>query len=122
MDQAVNNILKTSLDNLKEMVDLGGIVGKPIGEVTNSMVIPISKIKISFASGGVELFKDQRNNPYGGGIGGGVTITPLGFLVVKDDDISLLHVESMTHVYEEIVKKGENVINNMINKNRGTQN
>jgi len=105
MDHPIHSLMKISLENIKDMVDVDTIVGQPISSTHGTTIIPISKVKFGFASGGT----DQKGNentqaPFGGGSGGTVSITPIAFLVVtKEDDIKVLSLEHQTHIYEKLI-------------------
>ena len=77
------------------MVDVNTVVGEPIlaGEVT---IIPVSMVSVGFASGGSDFAsKNQRpeqDNSFGGGSGAGLKITPIGFLIVRGENVKLLPV------------------------------
>lgn len=98
MDHPIEGLMKTTLDNLKEMIDVNTIVGDPVETKDGTVIIPISKVCIGFASGGSEFNKNENNNdektklPFGGGSGAGVSVQPVAFLVVKQDQVRLLPV------------------------------
>ena len=95
----IGEIAKTSLDSIRSMLDANTIVGDPIETASGTTIIPISKISVGYASGGVDYAakKDVSNKPnnFGGGGGTGLTVTPVAFLVVnKDGEVSVLNVTS----------------------------
>ena len=107
MDHPIEDIMKTTMGSLKDMVDVNTIVGTPIETKTNAVIIPISKVCFTFASGGSE-FKGETINeytkkekeeaiqyrlPFGGGSGAGVAIKPVAFLVVNGDTVKLLPID-----------------------------
>ena len=92
-------IAKTSLDSIRSMLDANTIVGDPIETASGTTIIPISKISVGYASGGVDYAakKDVSNKPnnFGGGGGTGLTVTPVAFLVVAaDGNVSILNVNA----------------------------
>lgn len=94
----IDNLMKTTMEHIKEMVDVNTIVGDPIESKDGSIIIPISKICIGFASGGSEFNSSDCKNekskyPFGGGSGAGVTVRPIAFLVLKNESVKLLPVE-----------------------------
>ncbi|MBE6632185.1 MAG: sporulation protein YtfJ [Ruminococcaceae bacterium] len=98
----INEIIKTSVDSIKEFADSNTVFGEPITTPNGTTVIPISKISIGFATGGVDYFgknavvgeKEKMQN-FGGGGGTGVTISPVGFLVVKaSGDVQMLNIKT----------------------------
>lgn len=91
MDDKVKDLVKTSLDKVKELSDADTIIGEPIklDEVT---IIPISKVSYGFAAGGSDLPSKTSSGLFGGGTGGGVTIQPIAFIVVANGDVKLLQI------------------------------
>ncbi len=108
MEHPIHSFMKISMENIKEMVDVDTIVGQAVNTKEGTTIIPISKVKFGFASGGTEqkVEKQQENTkaPFGGGSGGTVSITPIAFLVVdQEDDIKVLSLENQTHIYEKLI-------------------
>ena len=94
MSQTLPNMLENTIAKIREMIDVNSVVGQPItaGDVT---IIPISKVSVGFAGGGSDFVSKNANkqeNPFGGGAGGGVKVTPIAFLVVKDGSVRMLPV------------------------------
>lgn len=104
IESQVEGMLKSSLQNIREMIDVDTIVGKPIGVYDGVIAIPISKVKMGFASGGSD-FKGvaKTDSPFGGATGGSVSISPIAFLVIKNNEARILHLQSDTHLYEKII-------------------
>jgi sporulation protein YtfJ len=96
------------MDSLKEMIDVNTIVGDAVETKDGNIIIPISKVCIGFASGGSEFCKDAKSAenkddfPFGGGSGAGMSIQPVAFLIVKDDQVKLLPVRQANSI-ERIV-------------------
>ena len=95
----IGDITKTSLDSIRSMLDPNTIIGDPIETAAGTTIIPISKISVGYASGGIDYAgkKDVSNKPnnFGGGGGTGLSVTPVAFLVVnKDGEVSVLNVNS----------------------------
>ena len=91
----IGDLMSTTMQKIREMVDVNTIVGQPIqaGEVT---IIPVSKVSFGFASGGSDFTsknqKPDADNSFGGGSGAGVNIAPIAFPIVKGDSVKLLPV------------------------------
>lgn len=91
----IGDLMSTTMQKIREMVDVNTIVGKPIeaGDVT---IIPVSKVSFGFASGGSDFTtknqKPDADNSFGGGSGAGVNIAPVAFLIIKGDSVKLLPV------------------------------
>ncbi len=89
-ESRLDGTIRTSLENLKKIVDVNTVVGEPIKSESGVTVIPISKVSLGFVSGGTDFAGKHAGGSeapgnYAGGGGSGVTIQPLGFLVIKAD-------------------------------------
>ena len=94
MSQKLPNMLENTIAKIREMVDANSVVGEPItaGNVT---MIPISKISIGYGGGGSDFTPKNTNHqetPFGGGVGAGVKVTPIAFLIVKEENVRILPV------------------------------
>ena len=86
------------------MVEANTIIGNPL-EYNNCIILPISSLKMGFVSGGSDI-KDTTNkdNPlFGGGTGGGVSINPVGFLVINNNDVSLLSIDNDKNIIGSVL-------------------
>jgi len=106
------------MENLKEMIDVKTIIGDPIETADQSTIIlPVSKVGFGFASGGSELrpkgnssSDDEYNSdttsqqPFCGGTGGGVSITPIAFLIVSRNEVKTVHLDDNTHIIEKLIE------------------
>ena len=73
-------------ENLKKIVDVNTVVGEAIKTESGVTVIPISKVSMGYVSGGTDFGgKKTPETHFAGGGGSGLTILPLGFLVIKAD-------------------------------------
>lgn len=89
-ESRLNNVINTSLGNIKQIIDVNTVVGEPIATAGGTVIIPVSKVSLGFASGGVDYFgknvqPSDKTSSFGGGGGTGITLTPVGFLVTKAD-------------------------------------
>ena len=98
-ESALKNIIESSIEQIREIVDADTVVGKQIVTPSGTVIIPISKVAMGFASGGIDLpRKDSLAKNFGGGGGTGVSVTPIGFLTVYPDG----HVEMLPMSRENI--------------------
>ena len=90
----IENIMSTTMENIRDMVDVNTVIGEPITTQDGSTVIPVSRVSFGFVSGGGEYqFKTTdpaQRMPFAGGTGAGVTIQPMGFLVANQNSVRLL--------------------------------
>ena len=119
------------MQNIQDMVDVNTIIGAPIEVNNNITIIPISKVAFGFVAGGSEFNgetieeynrKEEEEeisykNPFGGGSGAGVNISPVSFLVINKGNIKLMPVEYCSTVDKivdyipEIINKANNFVN-----------
>lgn len=86
----VNEMIASTIQKIRETVDANTVVGEPI-QVDGVTIIPVSKISFGFGTGGSELpAKADKGNPFGGGGGAGVKVTPVCFLVVSEGQVRVL--------------------------------
>ena len=92
MSQKLPNMLETTIQKIREMLDVNTVVGTPITTPDGVTIIPVSKISVGFGGGGSDFAKKTGAEPFGGGAGGGVKVSPVCFLVVKDGNVRMLSV------------------------------
>ena len=95
MSQNLPNMLDSTISKIREMVNANTVVGEPITTADGVTIIPISRISIGLGGGGSDFVSKNANrheNPFGGGVGAGVTVNPVAFLVVKDGSVRMLPV------------------------------
>lgn len=94
MSEKLPNMLESTIAKIREMVDSNTVVGEPIQTVDGVTIIPVSKISIGLGGGGSDFVssKAPAQNPFGGGVGAGVKVTPVCFLVVKDGNVRILTI------------------------------
>lgn len=97
----IEGLMKTAMESIKEMVDVNTVVGDPVETPDGTVIIPISKVACGFGAGGGEFDAVSNKNSeeeqgpfFGGGSGAGVSVQPMGFLVVGHDQIRLLPVDT----------------------------
>ncbi len=122
MESRLNNLLELSIDKMKSMIDVNIVMGKMM-TFNNVSVVPISKIKCGFVSGGVDQKKNAYDDkePFGGGAGGTMTLTPIAFLVILENDAKILHLDEKSHILEnliDLIPEGYNKILNLIQKEK----
>lgn len=103
----IENLMKSTMESIKDMIDVNTVVGEPVTAYDGTVIIPISRVSFGFASGGTE-FENIREvdkcdrHPFGGGSGAGISIKPVGFLVVRGESIRMLPVDHHS-TYDKIV-------------------
>ncbi len=123
-DTNMSDLIRSSIEEIKNFTDMETAIGNPIQTPSGVTIIPVSKVSIGFATGGVDIGSKkltvQKN--FGGGGGTGVSITPLAFLTVsKDSEINLIpitptalsgldHAISLVEHTPEIIQKIKGIL------------
>ena len=97
-EHPISELVTSAMQNIKDMVDVNTIIGAPIETADGSTIIPVSKVSFGFGAGGSEFEpkkSEVKEGLFGGGSGAGVSISPLGFLVVSAiGDVKMVPVVS----------------------------
>jgi len=146
-EHPIQSLMKTAMENIREMVDVDTIVGNPVETPDGTVILPVSKVGFGFAAGGSEFYSradgqhdhtDNRQDgqspspyqsdgnqqqqsrpnasspagklPFGGGSGGGVSITPIAFLVVNSSGVKIVPLDNQTHLYERLIDSAPEVL------------
>lgn len=114
---SINDLIEGAMDKLKTLIDSETIVGQAISTDDGTKIIPISKVTVGFVVGGGEYAdlsarRVANHFPMTGGSSGGMSVTPVGFLILKSDgDVSFVNVENKT-LYQTVL----NMFNSLLSK------
>ena len=95
MSKTLPNMMESTIAKIREMVDANTVIGNPITTPDGVTIIPVSKISVGIGGGGSDFVSknvNKQENPFGGGAGAGVKVTPVAFLVVKEGNVRMLPV------------------------------
>lgn len=108
----ITDIMSTTLQKLKEMIDVNTIIGDPVITADGITIIPVSKVTMGFAAGGSEFTTKAStpDKPFGGGSGAGVTISPVGFLVINNGNVRLIPVTASSGAAEKAIEMAPELI------------
>ena len=115
-EHPIQGLMTTAMENLQKMVEVNTIIGDPVKSLDGSLIIPVSKVGFGFAAGGSEFSPNQSNGdaeatlPFGGGSGGGVSITPVAFLIVNEKGIKMVHMDQHIQLYEKMIDFAPQVV------------
>ena len=94
----LGDFTKSTLESVRSMLDANTVVGDPITTPQGVTIIPISKISVGYASGGLDYphkTNESKPNTFGGGGGTGVSVIPVALLVIgSDGNVNVLNVNS----------------------------
>ena len=130
----IDNMMQTTMESIRGMVDVNTVVGAPVMDQKGTTIIPISKVSFGFVAGGGEYAVEDGKQkpvptdifPVAGGTGAGVSVQPVGFLVVTDKQVKMLPaqttgamermVELLPQLIEELNAKDEKKKNKIFGK------
>ena len=95
MSQNLPNMLENTIAKIREMVDVNSVIGDPITTADGVTIIPVSKVSVGFGGGGSDFVSknvNHQDNPFGGGVGAGVKVTPIAFLIIKESNVRMIPV------------------------------
>ena len=104
-DHPIEGMMNTTLEKIKQMVDINSIVGDPITSPDGTIIIPISKISYGFASGGSDIPSKSQSDKefFGGGTGAGVTINPVAFITICNGSVKMLQIDPYTSSADRVI-------------------
>ena len=139
-EHPIEGLMITAMNSIQDMIDVNTIIGEPIHATDNIVIIPISKVTFGFAAGGSEFSgetideynkKDKEEQiqyrlPFGGGSGAGVTINPVAFIIINNENIKLLPVnhssaiDKLLDYVPDLLEKTSNIMNKCLNEKKET--
>ncbi len=103
MAHPIENIMKTTMEQLKEMVDVNTIIGDPIMTGSDTVIVPVSRVCLGFLSGGgeygikgghgaegTEAAPRESTHPFAGTSVAGMNLTPMAFLAINAGVVHVL--------------------------------
>ena len=119
----IKDVMDAAMENLKPLIDSNIIIGKTI-KSDEMEIIPITKVTLGFVSGGGEYYSElkeirkETEYPFSGGCGGGVSVQPIGFLVVKNSCVELVKIDQKGAIEKliEIIPELAKFINKNLSK------
>jgi sporulation protein YtfJ len=116
MAQHLEGLMSTSMEKIRELVDVDTIIGKPISTPDGTTIIPISKVSFGFVSGGSDIPSTTPKEVFAGGAGAGITIKPQAFIVInKEGDSKILELGGKSSPIEGIIENAPELIGKLKN-------
>lgn len=95
----------TSMEKIRELVDVNTIIGEPVESPDGTIIIPVSKVSFGFVSGGSDIPANAPKEVFAGGTGAGVTIKPQAFIVIdRDGDVRMLELGAKESPVDSLVE------------------
>jgi len=102
-EQSAAGILETTIEKVKNLVNVSTIIGDPMKLEGGITIIPVSKVTYGFGAGGSDFPSKSNSEVFGGGGGAGVTITPVAFLIVADGEVTIKNITAYDNAAERVV-------------------
>lgn len=120
----IEEVMTSAMKNLRSLIDVDVVVGDIISS-NGLSIIPLTKVSFGFVSGGGEYYselkeiKKDTEYPFSGGSGGGLSMQPIGFLVIEKSDVKLVKIEAKSAIEKliEAVPELAKFISNNFKKN-----
>lgn len=121
LEQPVESLMRTTMENIKNMIDVNTVIGDAVETKDGSIIVPVSKVSFAFIAGGGEYAganeRDESEGskyPFAGGSGAGVTVQPIGFLATSNGQLKVIPVKYSSAV-DRIIDMVPNLLNNVEN-------
>lgn len=114
----IQGLMYTAMQSIRDMIDVNTIVGDPVETPDGTVIIPISKVGLGFGVGGSDHSASKtpadKPNMFGGGAGGGVSITPVAFMVVGKGQVRLMPISPNSTIYDRILDMVPTAIDKLV--------
>ena len=97
-ENKLQEVVQSTLAQIRNMIDANTVIGTPVETKSGTTIIPISKVALGFATGGID-YNDKTGGAqgkpqnFGAGGGTGITVQPIGMLCVSaDGDVELINI------------------------------
>lgn len=118
MNHPLTEMMSSTMGKIRDMVDVNTVIGEPITTPGGVTIIPVTKVSIGYGSGGSDFAAKNATagaNPFGGGAGAGIKITPVAFLVIRGENVRMLpvaepastSVDRLIELLPDLLEKGE---------------
>ena len=122
-EKPVQEIMAASLEKIRDLVDSNTVIGSPIHTQDGTTILPISKISFGFVSGGTDFATKTQKDLFGGAASAGGSVTPVGFLVIKDGSVKLMQlaeggatVDRLINMMPEVIDRIEGFVSSRTGK------
>ena len=118
MNNNISEMLSATMEKMQKMVDVNTIVGSPVNVGNGVTIVPITKLHIGLGGGGTDFATKgalgSKKDPFGGGMGAGVSVDPVAFLVIKGDSVRMMPVaEPASSTVDRIVEQAPDLLDKL---------
>lgn len=108
-ESAIKDLMGLTIEKIRNMADVSTVIGDPI-QANGFTVIPISTVSYGFGCGGSDFPSKSNKELFGGGGAAGVTITPIAFLVVSEEGVKVIHIDTSDNMPEKVINSLPNLV------------
>ena len=110
-ENKLQEVVQATLAQIKNMIDADTVIGSPIETAPGTTIIPVSKVCVGFATGGVD-YNDKTGGAqgkpqnFGAGGGTGITVQPIGLICISKEgrtEFINIGVKTPTDPIEQVV-------------------
>jgi len=112
-ENEIKDLVEAAIANLRDVLGVNTIIGEKIETKDGVTIIPISRVVCGYVAGGGEYGKAEAK-PFAGGSGAGVTVNPVGFLVITGTNVRILSVEN-SDIIDKAIESLPSVVNSIQN-------
>ena len=114
--ESIENLIDDAMSKIKTIVDSSTVIGEKVEAGDGTTIIPISKVSVGYVVGGGEYAdlssrRVANHFPMAGGSSGGISVSPVGFLLIKEGEVSFVNVENKS-LYQTVL----NMFNTLLSK------
>lgn len=114
--ESINGLIDKAMDKIKTIVDSSTVIGEKVETPDGAVIIPISKVTVGYVVGGGEYAdlsarRVANHFPMAGGSSGGMSVTPVGFLIESQGEVKFVNVENKS-LYQTVL----NMFNALLSK------
>ena len=118
MNNNISDMLTNSMEKIQRMVDVNTIIGQPVSIGEDVTIIPVSKVHIGMGGGGTDFATKSalsaNKDPFGGGMGAGVSVDPVAFRVIQGKTVRMLPVaEPASTTVDRIVEQAPDLLDKL---------
>ena len=125
-NENINNLIGGAMEKIKTIVDSSTVIGEKVETSDGTTIIPISRVTVGYVVGGGEYAdlssrRVANHFPMAGGSSGGMSLSPVGFLIIGEGEVKFINVENKS-LYQTILNTFNSILNKMNEKAEENQN
>ena len=103
MSNPIQDILKTTMENIKTMTEVNTVVGDAVTTHDGTVIIPVSKLSFGIGAGGSDISVKNGQSGFGGGSGAGATVSPIAFLIINNGNVRIIPIGPSSSPVDKLV-------------------